>query len=347
MIISSSNIGMSSERTYSSQQQFTQSVSSVSVNASTHTNTNNGSLFSGNGSFPFQKQNLAENLRMRFSESQGIKGSKIKEQRKALQQIQKESINHLLKLLFGKELSSPQKLFSSGESSFVTSSAPTISQMQVDTTTYYREEECTSFQTTGTVVTQDGREIQFNLEFAMSRSFVEYASQRITVDVPLCDPLVINLNTNIAEVSDQKFMFDIDADGTMDHISQLKSGSGFLALDKNGDGVINDGNELFGTKSGDGFADLRAYDSDGNGWIDEADEIFDKLLIWTKDSSGKDVLCGLAKAGVGAIYLGNVGTKFSLNDKNDNSTNAVIQKTGIFLYENGNAGTIQHVDFAK
>ena len=112
-------------------------------------------------------------------------------------------------------------------------------------------------------------------------------------------------------------------------------------------GVINDGNELFGTASGDGFADLAQYDTDGNGWIDEADDIWNKLVIWCKDENGKDQLIGLGKAGVGAIYLGNKDTEFSLNSAKDNSTNAVIRKTGIFLYENGAAGTIQHLDVAK
>ena len=83
------------------------------------------------------------------------------------------------------------------------------------------------------------------------------------------------------------------------------------------------------------------------GWIDENDPIFDKLRIWTKDANGKDILCALGKAGVGAIYLGNAQTDFSLNSSRDNSTNALIRKTGIFLYENGSCGTVQHVDLAK
>lgn len=62
---------------------------------------------------------------------------------------------------------------------------------------------------------------------------------------------------------------------------------------------------------------------------------------------GKDVLCALGKAGVGAIYLGNSETEFSLNSKKDNTTNALIRKTGILLYEKGGCGTIQHVDMAK
>ena len=80
-------------------------------------------------------------------------------------------------------------------------------------------------------------------------------------------PLVINLDSNVTTLSDQKFMFDIDSDGILDSISYLNKGSGYLALDKNGDGVINDGNELFGTKSGDGFYDLSRYDEDHNGIV--------------------------------------------------------------------------------
>lgn len=61
----------------------------------------------------------------------------------------------------------------------------------------------------------------------------------------------------------------MDCDGKQEEISKLNAGCGYLALDKNGDGVINDGNELFGVKTGDGFYELSKYDSDLNGWIDE------------------------------------------------------------------------------
>ncbi len=160
------------------------------------------------------------------------------------------------------------------------------------------------------------------------------------------DPLVINMDADTASVSDQKFYFDLDADGEEEQISFMSQGSGFLALDKNGDGKINDGNELFGTKSGDGFKDLAEYDKDQNGWIDENDEIFDRLKIWTKDENGNDKLVDLKTAGVGALYLGKVSTEFSLNQAENNQTDAIIRSTGVYLKENGEAGTLQHVDLA-
>lgn len=213
---------------------------------------------------------------------------------------------------------------------------------------YHSEEENTTFATQGTVKTADGRELSFNLEFSMSRSFEEYYKETHTTKVvSYTDPLVINLDTNIAQVSDQKFFFDLDQDGKEEEISNLKSGSGFLALDLNGDGRINDGGELFGTKSGDGFKDLAQYDSDGNGWIDEADAIWEKLLIWTKDENGNDKLYHLSDLGVGAIGLGRVSTQFALNSEKDNHNNAMIRSTGIFLYENGAVSTVQHLDLAR
>lgn len=220
--------------------------------------------------------------------------------------------------------------------------------------TWNIEQEDTSFSTVGTVRTKDGREINFNVNVNMSRRCEEYYKEQLNVaEFTLHDPLVINLDTDVAEVSDQTFYFDLDADGEEEEISMLK-GSGYLALDKNGDGVINDGSELFGTGNGDGFADLARYDEDGNGWIDENDSIWSKLKIWCKDEKGNDVLYKLSDKGVGAICLQNVSTDFTLQGDRTardgtteaNATNGAIRKTGIFLYENGNVGTVQHVDMA-
>ena len=85
------------------------------------------------------------------------------------------------------------------------------------------------------------------------------------------------------------------------------------------------------------------HDADGNNWIDENDPIYEKLRIWTVDEKGNKQLIALGQAGVGAIYLGNVSSPFSLKDAGNN-TLGQISRTGIFLNEDGTAGTIQHVD---
>lgn len=206
------------------------------------------------------------------------------------------------------------------------------------------ETESTTFASTGIVKTADGRSIDFNVEVSMSRAYMEKCDMLEVQEYIKTDPLMINLDTNIGSVSDQKFFFDLDSDGKEEEISFAGKGSGFLAWDKNGDGKINDGSELFGTKSGDGFKDLAEYDEDGNGWIDENDSIYSQLKVWTKDENGNDRLIDLKDADVGAIYLRNADTQFSLKD-NENKLNAEIKKTGIYLKEStGAVGTLNHVD---
>lgn len=359
MRIDSSAISMESTRKYSSVTTRTARASATRIrDLSSYEYGGLGSLFgnlvSSDGDTEQTKQSETneennaslEDISTHFKNLSGttkIKGSQTQED--AMFTLRQQCVKFLMELLFnfhGKSFDDPWSTLSND-----TSTRTPLYRVNTFTNEFYhREEETTTFATTGTVKTADGRELSFNLEFGMSRRFEEYYQETHSTITKYCDPLVINLDTNIAQVSDQKFFFDLDQDGTEEEISTLKSGSGFLALDLNGDGVINDGGELFGTKSGDGFADLAKYDSDGNGWIDEADEIWEKLLIWTKDDEGNDKLYHLSDLGVGAIGLGNVSTQFAINSEQDNHNNAMIRNTGIFLYENGTVSTVQHLDMA-
>ena len=233
-----------------------------------------------------------------------------------------------------------------GSISIGTGGSGTTWQRVTATSGFVSESESVAFASSGMVKTQDGRSIDFNIEVSMSRAFTSQINTLTTQNYIKTDPLVINLDTDIGSVTDQKFLFDLDFDGEEEEISFAGKGSGFLALDRNGDGRIGDGSELFGTKSGDGFKDLAAFDEDGNGWIDENDSIYSKLKVWTKDEAGNDYLINLKDADVGAIYLDNADTQFSLTDGN-NRLNGEIKKTGIYLHEStGAAGTLNHVDLA-
>ena len=198
----------------------------------------------------------------------------------------------------------------------------------------------------GIIKTAD-KEINLNLNFNLSQSFVRqnFSISKQLVSFRLVDPLVINLSGKLPSLDERTFSFDIDSDGELDQISRLKSGSGFLALDKNGNGAIDDGSELFGTKTGDGFGELASYDEDGNGWIDENDSIFAGLRVWLNDSDGSRLIA-LGEAGVGAIFLGSTQSGFELKNSDD-QTLGVLQKSGVFLFESGEAGAISHIDMAK
>ena len=202
------------------------------------------------------------------------------------------------------------------------------------------EGERLSYNVDGIVKTQYGQEIDINIELNLSREFIENFDKNLVFS----DPLVINYNASTAQLTNKKFAFDIDSDGVDNQISILRSGSGYLSLDRNGNGKINDGSELFGTKSGDGFADLALYDGDNNGWIDENDAIFKKLRVWVKDSDSEDKLLALGEVGVGAIYLVNSDTEFTLT--NETGVAGRLKQSSIFIKENGDVGIIQNIDHA-
>lgn len=211
--------------------------------------------------------------------------------------------------------------------------------------THYEAEQ-TSFSASGVVKTADGKEISFDLQLSMSREYFEQSDVSLRLgDAKKKDPLVINFNGSAAQLTNTKFSFDLDVDGAADQVSFVGAGSGFLALDKNGDGKINDGSELFGPATGNGFQELSAYDRDQNGWIDENDAVYQQLKVWTKDESGKDSLSSLAQKKVGAIFLGNVGTPFDLKN-GQNQLDGQIRSTGVYLGENDGAGTVQQIDLA-
>jgi len=261
-----------------------------------------------------------------------------------IQQIKFTLIQELLHLLFGssKDISIKPPNVCSDNSLHV---KQTTSQqfrlfetVEVNYESTYKEAESLRAQTQGTVKTMDGRIIDINLELTMQRSF--YAKTALSQSI-FIDPLVINLDGTLPQLCDTTFSFDLDCDGKADQISSLAKNNGFLALDANQNGQIDDGSELFGVKSGNGFKDLNAYDSDKNHWIDENDPIFEGLRIWCNDE-----LIGLGEAGLGAIYLGAQPSPYLLKN-DDNETLGKLRQSSLFLFESGNVGTISQVDFAK
>ncbi|KPA11707.1 hypothetical protein MHK_008058 [Candidatus Magnetomorum sp. HK-1] len=205
------------------------------------------------------------------------------------------------------------------------------------------EYEAVSFNASGTVVTEDGQEISFDLQMAMSREVYTESTIALREGGRPIDPLVINYAGPAADLTSQKFQFDLDADGTTDDISFVKPGSGFLVFDKNQDGIIQDGTELFGPSTGNGFSELAKYDQDKNGWIDENDAIYDNLSIWSKKQSGEDVYHTLKQADVGAIYLSAAQTSFAYKDLALN-THGNLSQSGVYLTESGQSRLIQQLD---
>lgn len=201
----------------------------------------------------------------------------------------------------------------------------------------HHEKETVNFSAGGTVSTEDGREINFDMKMQMSREKLEETHIEFRAGDALIDPLALNMDGQGVQLTGEKFEFDLDADGNKENISFLKQGSGFLALDKNQNGTVDDGSELFGPATNNGFLELKAYDQDQNNWIDEKDAIFYDLKLWTKNEDGSDQLSSLDNYDIGAIYLDSVQTKMEMDE-------GQLRESGIYLKENGQVNAIQEVD---
>ena len=260
-----------------------------------------------------------------------------------------ELVGRMLALLSGDALSTTAELADPQNTAALPQQRAATGSFEIawtrEMTETIKEHESTDFSSTGKVLTADGRSLDFSLDLCMSR---DYSCSRRSVEsgtVKLRDPLVINFAGSAAELDGTRLEFDLDSDGKVESVAGLGAASGYLAIDRNGDGCVNDGSELFGTCSGNGFADLAALDSDGNRWLDEADAAYDTLRVWQRDEHGQSTLSGLREHGVGALYLGSSETPFALKD-DDNRLLGQVRASGIYLNENGSAGTLQQIDLA-
>ena len=207
---------------------------------------------------------------------------------------------------------------------------------------FYREVETARFQAAGSVTTADGTQITLAIELTMDRSFESTTIIGLS-NGQRQDPLLLNLAGNATQLSGAKYSFDLDGDGQAEQVSFATGNSAFLALDLDRNGHIDNGLELFGTRSGDGFADLARHDSDANGFIDQGDPVFARLLAYDKTADGSDRTRSLTELGIGALYLSRVETPFDLRDSS-NQTLGTVRSTGLFINEDFSGGTLQQVD---
>lgn len=186
-------------------------------------------------------------------------------------------------------------------------------QVEVRRREFYQEQESLVVAAKGSVKTADGREFSFDAAFSLERRFRVEAGFALQASdgPPAKDPLFL------------------DRDG----VSQL------LVRDSNDDGKLTDLGEVFGANTGDGFGELAALDSDGNGWIDEGDPVFGQLRLRLQDGT----LVDLGALGIGALSTSGAEGEFQY--KNDaNELVATVRKTGVYLNEDGTAGALRQID---
>jgi hypothetical protein len=167
-------------------------------------------------------------------------------------------------------------------------------------------------------------------------------------------PVVLDLDGNgiTTRSAADGVAFDIDATGRQTKVGWVGSGDGLLVRDLNGDGVINDGRELFGgatqlaggARAGDGFRAMADLDSNGDGKLNAADAAFGELKLWLDgNADGKTdagELKGLADFGIVELNL-----DFAKGSETDNGN--LLGLVGSYGRADGTQGAMVDVWFAK
>lgn len=174
---------------------------------------------------------------------------------------------------------------------------------------------------------------QNNVEISASLSTTQSLSLNVELEAvqqEQSDPLILDLDRNGFSFSspDKRQLFDIDADGQLESISRLNGQDAFLAIDRNQNGQIDNGLELFGDAGGaaDGFADLRRFDLNDDLVIDAHDRIYDQLLLLSFKDNGEQQLTSLSDQKIKSISLASKQENVDYDNANQLVSSSTFEK---------------------
>ncbi|MGL5631195.1 MAG: calcium-binding protein, partial [Azovibrio sp.] len=169
------------------------------------------------------------------------------------------------------------------------------------------------------------------------------------------DPLTLDLDGDGIETvgASNSILFDHDGDGTKTGTGWVKSDDGMLVWDRNGNGLIDNGSELFGVdyvkadgqKAKDGFDALRDLDTNGDDVFDANDTKFANVRVWrdlNQDGiSQANELFTLHELNVASISLTTTQKTINLNGGNQQVSAGTYTRTD---GSTGTAGNLNLVD---
>ncbi len=173
----------------------------------------------------------------------------------------------------------------------------------------------------------------------------ESASVTVEGEVEQSDPLVLDLDGDGVELTTARdgSTFDITGDSAKEQTAFVTGGDAFLALDKNNNGFIDSGRELFGDQNGakDGFEELSKYDDNNDNQIDSRDAVYGSLRLFADANfdgiSQTSEVKSLRDAGISSIQLNDVEAHRNLNG-------GALLSTASYTRTDGSHGTVGDVN---
>ncbi|MBF1042409.1 MAG: hypothetical protein HXL04_01815 [Candidatus Nanosynbacter sp.] len=181
---------------------------------------------------------------------------------------------------------------------------------------------------------------------SFSSVFTDYQD---ATTAPKVDPLILDLNGDglaTTNLDQSDVYFDLDSNGFAERTAWIDANDGLLVLDRDGDGKITNGQELFGdqtllsngTRATSGFEALREFDDNKDGKIDASDIVYLKLKVWqdlNRDGvSQAEEMKSLADVGIKAINLNSTVTGAA------DAMGNIQRRLGSFVKTDGSDGQI-------
>jgi len=196
----------------------------------------------------------------------------------------------------------------------------------------------------------DLNDVEIGTPFSAAQRFVP----------PRRDPLTIDLDGDGIETvpasSTDPILFDHDGDGIKTGTGWVHPDDGFLVMDRNSNGVIDDGMELFGDatslytggKAADGFAALRQEDTNNDGKVDNLDANWADLKVW-RDLNQDGVsqageLSTMDQAGIAEFNVARIFNNQILPDGNQIADLGTYTKTDGSISTMGDVGQMADVN---
>lgn len=208
---------------------------------------------------------------------------------------------------------------------------------------WHSREQNLAYQVQGVFDIND-KELTLNYEFALSSEQVSYSKIEMTA-AALKDPLIVQYGAQgLGDIKGQT-AFSINQDNIVDSLPIFSGDIGYLVFDKNDNQQADDGSELFGPQSGQGFVELSQLDSNKNGFIDTEDEQFEQLYLWkpSDNASTPEQWLSLKDVKIQAISLSAINTPFDFYD-DKGEIQAQLQQSSFAISESGQGRGVHQVD---